>query len=41
MSKEKEPQKEQTTQLEISTEEKKEPAAAKSLTPVQKFKSVP
>jgi recombination protein RecT len=37
MSKEKEPQKEQTTQLEISTEEKKEPSAAKSLTPVQKF----
>jgi len=37
MSKEKEPQKEQTTQLEISTEEKKEPSAVKSLTPVQKF----
>jgi recombination protein RecT len=37
MSKEKEPQKEQTTQLEIATEEKKEPAVAKPLTPVQKF----
>lgn len=37
MSKEKEPQKEQTTQLEIATEEKKETAVAKPLTPVQKF----
>jgi recombination protein RecT len=37
MSKEKEPQKEQTTQLEIATEEKKEPTVAKTLTPVQRF----
>lgn len=37
MSKEKEPQKAQTTQLEIAAEEKKEVVAAKPLTPVQKF----
>jgi recombination protein RecT len=37
MSKEKEPQKEQTTQLEIATEEKKETSVVKPLTPVQKF----
>ena len=37
MSKEKEPQNAQTTQLEIATEEKKEVVAAKPLTPVQKF----
>ena len=37
MSKEKEPQKEQTTQTEIVLEEKKEVAPVKQLTPVQKF----
>ena len=37
MSKEKEPQKEQTIQTEIVLEEKKEAAPVKQLTPVQKF----
>lgn len=37
MSKEKEPQKAQTTQMEIVSEEKKDVAVAKQLTPVQKF----